>query len=184
KRQPLNQPHKALYIPESVQRSLENLSADAICLILSAQTDGKGQETQDSLSKEYTVSDCSSLIKLSGSGTSISEMGNIPFGTKRVFYIYDIPTGKRRGSHAHKFCHEILIAVNGSFEVELDDGADKKTVTLDNPAYGLHIPPGIWAVEKNYSQDVICLVLASDEYDPYNYINAYSDFIKYRQNGN
>lgn len=138
---------------------------------------------------EYnTVYDCS-LIEFpvvknrAGNITSIHGSENIPFNIERVFYIYDIPSGVKRGIHAHKHCHEILIATSGSFEVELDDGVNKKTVLLNHPMYGLHIPPGVWATEKEYSSGAICLVLASDKYDSDDYINTYSEFRKYRING-
>lgn len=138
---------------------------------------------------EYnTVFDCSLLefpiIKnRAGNITSIHGSENIPFDIERVFYIYDIPSGVKRGMHAHKHCHEILIATSGSFEVELDDGVNKKTVLLNHPMYGLHVPPGVWATEKEYSSGAICLVLASDKYDSNDYINTYTDFRRYRLDG-
>ena len=106
---------------------------------------------------------------------------NIPFEVKRVFYIYDIPGGKDRGAHAHKECHQFLIAVSGSFDVELDDGKNKRTVTLNRPYYGLHIPPGIWAGEKGFSSGTVCLVLASHKYEENDYIREYSSYIDYRK---
>lgn len=135
-----------------------------------------------------TVSDCS-LIEFpviknrAGSITPVHGGETIPFDINRVFYIYDIPSGAKRGMHAHKHCHEILIAASGSFEVELNDGVNKKTVLLNRPTYGLHVPPGVWATEKEYSSGVVCLALASDVYDMDDYINTYADFKKYRQNG-
>lgn len=135
-----------------------------------------------------SISDCS-LIDLSmiksriGRIIPIQGKENIPFDIERVFYIYDIPSGVERGMHAHKTCDELLIAANGSFEVELDDGTNKKTLLLDSPMFGLHIPPGVWAAQKKYSSDAICLVLASEEYKSENYINTYSDFKKYRKDG-
>ncbi|NDV94665.1 WxcM-like domain-containing protein [Dysgonomonas sp. 521] len=178
----LNQPDKILYIPPSAHRTIENLSADAIYLLISPDGNNRNSVKRSTPIQKYTIRDCTPA-KLSGGGNH-SVIDNIPFDIKRIFYIYGIPSGEKRGMHAHKICHEILIAVSGSFDVELDDGTDKKTVTLDNPAYGLHVPPGIWAVEKGYSQDAVCLVFASDKYDAKNYINSYPEFIKYRQDGN
>jgi uncharacterized RmlC-like cupin family protein len=135
-----------------------------------------------------TVFDCS-LIEFpvvknrAGNITPVHGSENIPFHIERVFYIYDIPSGAKRGMHAHKHCHEILIAAGGSFEVELDDGTNKKSVLLNRPMYGLHIPPGVWATEREYSSGAVCLALASDVYDPEDYIDTYTDFKKYRQNG-
>lgn len=77
----------------------------------------------------------------------------------------------------------MLVATSGSFDVELDDGTNKRTVTLNRPMYGLHIPPGVWATEKEYSSGAICLALASHKYEINDYINTYSEFKKYRIDG-
>lgn len=135
---------------------------------------------------KISVSDCS-LIKLpkienrSGNLTSIQNSIEIPFDIKRIFYLYDIPGGKDRGAHAHIECHQFLIAGSGSFDVLLDDGKSKKLVTLNQPYKGLHIPPGIWASEINFSSGSICLVLASHKYDEKDYIREYGEFLKYKK---
>lgn len=105
---------------------------------------------------------------------------NIPFDIARVFYLYDIPGGQARGAHAHKECHQFLIAAHGAFEVVLDDGTNKRTVVLNRPNYGLHIPPGIWAAEQGFSSGAICLVLTSHIYDENDYIRSYDEFLNYR----
>lgn len=136
--------------------------------------------------KKITIFECS-IIELPrikercGNITPIHGLKDIPFDINRVFYLYDIPGGEDRGAHAHKECHQLLIAASGSFEVELDDGKNKRTVFLNRPYYGLHIPPGIWASEKGFSSGSICLVLASHKYDEIDYIRNYEDFIKYTQ---
>lgn len=114
--------------------------------------------------------------------TSINNNFEVPFAVKRVFYLYDIPGGESRGAHAHKECHQFLVAASGSFEVLLDDGAIKRQVLLNRPDIGLHIPPGIWASEVNFSSGSICLVLASHEYNEQDYLREYEDFLKYRNN--
>ncbi len=111
-----------------------------------------------------------------GNITAVHNNTIIPFSIKRVFYIYDIPAGEDRGAHAHKECHQFLIAAGGSFEVELDDGINKRTINLNRPYFGLHIPPGIWAAEKSFSSGAVCLVLASHKYDEKDYIRDYADF--------
>ena len=131
-----------------------------------------------------TVFDCS-IIELprtqnrAGNITPITNGEQIPFNIARVFYIYDIPGGEDRGAHAHKECHQFLVAASGSFEVELDDGKVKRTITLNRPYYGLHIPPGIWAAEKGFSSGSVCLVLASHKYQEDDYIRKYEDFLSY-----
>lgn len=111
--------------------------------------------------------------------TSINNNFEIPFAVKRIFYLYDIPGGESRGAHAHKDCHQFLVATSGSFEVLLDDGKTKRQVLLNRPDLGLHIPPGIWASEINFSSGSICLVLASHEYCEGDYIRDYGEYLKY-----
>ncbi|GGK78168.1 FdtA/QdtA family cupin domain-containing protein [Rufibacter glacialis] len=111
-----------------------------------------------------------------GNITPVHNSVDVPFDVKRIFYLYDIPGGESRGAHAHKECHQFLVAASGSFEVLLDDGYNKKIVSLNRPYYGLHIPPMIWASEINFSSGAICLVLASHTYAEADYIRDYSDF--------
>ena len=132
-----------------------------------------------------TVFDCSILelprIKnRSGNITVIENNKEIPFDVKRIFYLYDIPGGESRGAHAHKECHQFLVSASGSFEVQLDDGKVKKTAMLNQPYMGLHIPPGIWASEVNFSSGAICLVLASSMYDESDYLREYTEFLDYK----
>lgn len=114
-----------------------------------------------------------------GNLTYIYENVHVPFPINRVFYSYDIPGGEDRGAHAHKECHQFIIAASGAFEVVLDDGVNKRTVQLNRPFWGLHVPPGIWASEQGFSSGSICLVLASHGYSEEDYIRNYDDFLKY-----
>lgn len=132
-----------------------------------------------------TVFDCSiiELLKIKNRAGNITPIHNnvdIPFEVRRVFYLYDIPGGESRGAHAHKECHQFLIAASGSFDIVLDDGHTKRMVQLNRPFYGLHIPPMIWASEANFSSGAICLVLASELYTAEDYIREYNDFQKLR----
>lgn len=136
--------------------------------------------------KRPTVYDCS-VIELpknhdpEGNLTPVYSNEHVPFDIKRVFYLYDIPGGESRGAHAHKKCHQFLVAASGAFEVVLDDGINKRTVTLNRPFFGLHVPPGIWASEQGFSSGSVCLVLASEKYDESDYIRNYEDFLEYRK---
>jgi hypothetical protein len=114
-----------------------------------------------------------------GNITPVHNDVEIPFAVKRVFYLYDIPGGESRGAHAHKECHQFLIAASGSFEVSLDDGKTQRIVQLNRPYIGLHIPPGIWASEINFSSGSICLVFASRIYDENDYLRDYTEFKLY-----
>ena len=131
-----------------------------------------------------TVEDCRlfDLGKIEfdrGNLTVIQSMDTIPFDIRRVFYLYDIPGGEARGAHAHKQCHQFLVAASGSFEVVLDDGHENRTVFLNRPFKGLHIPPGIWAAEKEFSSGAVCLVLASEPFDEADYIRDYNDYLDF-----
>ena len=135
--------------------------------------------------KKTTIYDCA-IIKVpkvsnrTGNISIVEGLKNLPFEPKRIFYIYDIPAGEARGAHSHKECHQFIIAASGSFEISLDDGVNKKTVALNRPFYGLHIPPGIWAHELNFSSGSICLVLASEKYNANEYIRNYTEFLTYK----
>lgn len=146
-------------------------------------------KTMFSAKEGVSVFDCS-LCQLNkfhdpeGNLTVVSENVHVPFPINRVFYSYDIPGGEDRGAHAHKECHQFIIAASGSFEVVLDDGTNKRTVTLNRPFWGLHVPPGIWASEQGFSSGSICLVLASHGYSEEDYIRNYDDFMIYVQENN
>lgn len=123
-------------------------------------------------------------------GKITSDQGNITvleneefiFPVRRVFYLFDIVGGESRGAHAHRECHQFLIAASGSFEVQLDDGRYKRQIFLNRPNIGLHIPPGVWASEMNFSSGAICLVLASHTYSEGDYIRDYDKYLAYIQN--
>lgn len=107
---------------------------------------------------------------------SVIEGHTIPFASKRVYYLYDVPSGSKRGGHAHKKQQEFLIALSGSFDVVLKDGKSSQTVTLNRPNLGLLIVEGIWRELQNFSSGAVCLVLASDEFDEEDYIREYKNF--------
>jgi dTDP-4-dehydrorhamnose 3,5-epimerase-like enzyme len=107
---------------------------------------------------------------------SVIEENAIPFAMKRVYYLYDIPSGGRRGGHSHKNQQEFLVALSGSFDVILNDGSEEKIVTLNKPNVGLLIVNGIWRELHNFSSGSVCLVLASGIFEEADYIRDYTDF--------
>ena len=111
-----------------------------------------------------------------GTLSVIEAAQHIPFDVKRVFYLYDVPDGQQRAGHALRACHQLIIAISGSFDVVVDDGKRKQRVHLDRPERGLHVPPRIWRELKGFSADAICLVLASEHYDPEDYFHTYAEF--------
>lgn len=111
---------------------------------------------------------------------SVVEVGeHLPFVPKRCFWVFDVPTGEVRGEHAHKTLHQYLICVSGSVNVIVDDGVSRAEVVLNNPSKGLHISPGVWASQYKYSKTSVLMVLASDKYDPEDYIRDYAEFLRY-----
>ena len=102
----------------------------------------------------------------------------IPFTPRRYFLVYDVPTAETRGEHAHRRCHQFLIAVKGSVRVVADDGKLREEVLLDRSNIGLYLPPMTWGIQYRYSSDAILLVFASDYYDAADYIRDYSAFVE------
>jgi hypothetical protein len=101
---------------------------------------------------------------------------HIPFEIKRVYWIYDVPGGERRGGHAYKTLHEVIIAVSGSFDVILDDGEKNRKFSLNRSYYGLYVPNLIWRSLENFSTNSLCLILASKGYMESEYIRDYGEF--------
>ena len=112
---------------------------------------------------------------------SVVENGiTVPFDTKRVYYLYDVPGGVNRGGHAHKALEQLIVAASGSFTVVLDDGSVKRSFVLNRPYLGLYVVPGIWRVLEDFSSGSVCLVLASEKYDADDYIRDYDEFLEYK----
>lgn len=102
----------------------------------------------------------------------------LPFLPRRYFIVFDVGEGQTRGGHAHRTVHQLLICVKGSCLVSLDDGNTRDQVWLDRPERALYIPPKIWATQQQFSSDGVLLVLASDVYDPDEYIRDYDEFVR------
>jgi len=111
---------------------------------------------------------------------SVIEHDILPFEMKRVYYLYDVPSGAERGGHSHKEQKEFLIALSGSFDVILNDGTEQRIVTLNKPFEGLLINQGIWRELNNFSSGSVCLVIASAVFDEDDYIRAFEEFKKYK----
>ena len=134
--------------------------------------------------KRVSINDCRVIelpkIHFKAGNMSIADgVKEVPFKVDRVFWIYDIPAGEARGAHAHKECHQFIVAASGSFEIEVDDGTEKKLFYLNRPFSGLHIPPGIWAHELDFSAGAICLVLTSHPFNDEDYIKNYDEYRRF-----
>ncbi|RFN58551.1 sugar 3,4-ketoisomerase [Marixanthomonas ophiurae] len=124
-----------------------------------------------------SIIDIPKIVDKEGRGNlSVIEKDVLPYSVKRVYYLYDVPSDSSRGGHAHKEQLEFLIAVSGSFDVILDDGSEKKKVTLNKPNKGLLIDTKTWRELENFSSGSVCIVLSSGEFDEADYIREYEDF--------
>jgi len=112
-----------------------------------------------------------------GNLTFVEGQRHVPFEIARIYYLYDVPGGATRGGHAHRSLRQLLIAISGSFEVLLDDGQEKKAVTLNRSFTGLLLTPMIWRELVNFSSGSVCMVLASDVYDESDYFREYDGFL-------
>lgn len=115
-----------------------------------------------------------------GNLTFIESNEQIPFAIQRVYYLYDVPGGSERGGHAHKELHQLIIAMSGSFDVVLDDGASKKRVHMNRSYNGLYVCPMIWRELDNFSSGAVCMVLASNKYSESDYYREYAQFLQAR----
>jgi len=118
-----------------------------------------------------------------GQLVAIEAMKDLPFEIKRVYYIYDTLPGVRRGFHAHRNLQQILLCVNGSCKIHLDNGFDTAEVLLDKPNVGLYIANDMWREMYDFTPGAVLLVLASEYYDEADYIRNYDDFIKMVREG-
>lgn len=133
-----------------------------------------------------TVTDCR-LIELPtksdprGSLSFIESGKQIPFVTQRLFHLHGLPSGSERGGHAHRECHQCLIAMSGEFTITLDDGESKVSFTLDTPSKALHVVPGIWVDLKSLTDSGVLAVLASHGYDEADYLRQYDGFLSFKK---
>ncbi|MFZ4590395.1 MAG: sugar 3,4-ketoisomerase [Ignavibacteria bacterium] len=113
-----------------------------------------------------------------GNLTFFEEKNHIPFKIERTYWIYDVPGGEIRGSHAFKNTQEFIVALSGSFDVILDDGKEKRTFHLNRSYYGLYVPKMVWRNLENFSTNSLCLIAASTKYSKKDYIWDYNSFLK------
>jgi len=203
----LNRSYYGLYLPAGTWRHFENFSTNSLALVLSSthfnEEDyiyeyeeftgisfvdySKSDLTEGLISDNYfeislpetTLLDLPRIEFREGNITPLEGLDIVPFDIKRVFYIYDIPGGESRGAHAHKKCHQLIIAASGSFEVLVDNGIEQKVYSLNRPYQALLVPAGFWSHERSFSSGSVCLVLASEYFEESDYIRSYNEFKVY-----
>ena len=109
---------------------------------------------------------------------------HVPFSILRYFLVFGVSSEHIRGEHAHKTLHQFLVCVHGRCNVVVDDGKHRREFILDSPSIGVYVPPMVWAVQYQYSADAVLLVLASDYYDPQDYVRDYATFLDLREKCN
>ncbi len=136
---------------------------------------------------KYNVEDCK-IIELDkhhsdrkGNLTVVENGVTLPFDVKRVYYLYDVPGGESRGSHAHRELEQLIVAASGSFTVVMDDGINKRKFFLNRPYQGLYVKPGLWRDLEDFSSGAVCMVLASEVYQKEDYIRDYQEFLQFRE---
>jgi dTDP-4-dehydrorhamnose 3,5-epimerase-like enzyme len=111
-----------------------------------------------------------------GNLTFVEGSVHIPFEIRRVFYLYDVPGGATRGGHAHRELEQLMVAMSGSFTVIVDDGNERRRISLNRSYRGLYIPRMIWREMEDFSSGAVCTVLASTRYDESDYFREYAAF--------
>ena len=114
-----------------------------------------------------------------GNLTVCEGIHHVPFEVKRVYWVYDVPGGESRGSHAHKQCREFIVAVSGSFSVTVNDGDKEQTFLLNHPYQGLLVEENLWRTLEDFSSGAVCLVLSSELFNEEDYIRDYEEFKKH-----
>ena len=205
----LNRSYNGVYVPAQTWRTLENFSTNALGLILSStpydeddyvwrkseletlpapvvSTVPEPQLPDGSL--HWSVDDCKvielpALTELRrGYLTAVNEMSaELPFPLRRIFYIYDIPSGSIRGAHAHYKAWQAIIAASSSFEVVVDDGGKTRSFRLDRPYRMLLVPPGIWCHLHDFASASVALVLTSEYFSKEDYISSWPEFLDYKR---
>lgn len=137
--------------------------------------------------QKFNVFDCT-MVELDkhhsnrkGNLTVVENGKTLPFDVKRVYYLYDVPGGESRGSHAHRDLEQFIVAASGSFRVTLDDGNCKRSFILNRPYQGLYVKPGMWRDLDDFSSGAVCMVLASEIYQAEDYIRDYDEFMNFRK---
>ena len=116
-----------------------------------------------------------------GNLTFVEGQVHIPFEIERVYYLYDVPGGAKRGGHAHKELEQVIVAMSGSFDVVLNDGDEEKRVHLNRSYKGLYVPTMIWRELDNFSSGSVCMVLASNRFTEEDYLRDYQEYLNVKR---
>lgn len=130
---------------------------------------------------EFNIISFKTIKDKRGNLSIVESTKDIPFDIRRIYYLHDVPEGEMRGSHGHRKLQQFFIALSGSFKIKIDNGISKKELLIENNGLGLYLPEGLWRELYDFSEDCICLVLASQLYEPDDYIHVYEDFLEFKK---
>ena len=116
-----------------------------------------------------------------GNLSFIEEQNHIPFKIERTYWIYDVPGGEFRGSHAMKETEEFIVALSGSFDLVFHDGGKEKKITLNRSYYGIYLPKLTWRRLENFSTNSLAMILASTTYSENDYIRDFEQFLSIKK---
>jgi len=131
-----------------------------------------------SSSLKQSLIDLPRFLDLRGNLSFIEEGSHVPFEIKRVYWIYDVPGGEHRGGHAFKQTDELIVALSGSFDLNLHDGTTEYKYSLNRSYYGVIVPRMIWRMIDNFSTNSLALIIASTDYSESDYIRNFEEFRK------
>jgi hypothetical protein len=129
------------------------------------------------------IADLPKILDERGNLSFVEGNVHVPFGIKRVYWIYDVPGGQVRGGHAYKSLNEFIIALSGSFDVVLDNGFNRQVFPLNRSYYGLYVPKLVWRHMENFSTNSLAMILTDQPYSADEYIRDYTVFTSLRVKG-
>lgn len=126
--------------------------------------------------EKVQIIDLPKFLDPRGNLSFFENSNQIPFDIKRTYWIYDVPGGEIRGSHAFKESHEFIVALSGSFDIILNDGKKEMKYSLNRSYYGLYVPNLLWRSIENFSTNSLALIVSSLAYDAIDYIRDFDEF--------
>jgi hypothetical protein len=129
--------------------------------------------------KMIKLIDLPKIIDERGNLSFFEEMNHVPFAIKRTYWIYDVPGGESRGSHAFKNSEEFIVSLSGSFDIVIHDGTSEKKFSMNRSYYGLYLPKLVWRTLENFSTNSLALIVSSSEYNDSDYIRNFDEFLTY-----
>jgi hypothetical protein len=124
------------------------------------------------------IIDLPQILDKRGNLSFFENCDQIPFEIKRTYWIYDVPGGETRGSHAFKEQQEFIVALSGSFDICLHDGVEERRYSMNRSYYGLYIPRMMWRKLDNFSTNSLALIVSDRQFDETDYIRDFGEFLK------